>query len=233
MACEIDWTATGTMLAGIGSYVGAAATAFGGWAVLIAAKRAADTFTAWKQQKREERRMELAEQILALSYRIRHAMTAIRSPASFGGEHDAARKKLEETNTILPDQDDAYAKRKITAQIVLLRLSHHQKMWDQLSALAPTTKAVFGNAMSDELEKFWTLQGKVHSGAIIYAQLRPQVQPTPKQYQEDPTFERELERAFWAIDLPEAPDEIAANIEAIIANLEAELSPIIREGVAT
>lgn len=228
----IDWDATGSMLSGWGSLLGAGATTFGGVAVLIAAKRAATTFEAWKEQKREERRMELAEQTLALAYRVRNAFAAIRSPASFGGEHDQARKKLVEGNSIREGQDDPVAQRLITAQIALLRLAFHQKTWDALAELTPTVKAVFGNALFEQLEGFWKLQGKVHSAAIIYGRTRELFDPTREQIIEHNQMQHDLERSFWAMPMENEPDEIADSVDAIIDTLETELAPIIRTAVA-
>jgi len=232
MVCEIDYIATGAMMSGWGSLLGAIATAFGGIAVLVAANRAANTFTAWKQQKREERRMELAEQTLALAYKVKHAFAAIRSPASFGGEHDEARKKLIEGGSIREGQEDAGAKRLITAQIALLRLSWQQKTWDALAELTPTVKAVFGTSLSDRLEEFWRLQAKISSAAYVYSQFRPRIEATADERMEEMRLERDLERAFWAMALPDQPDEVADGVEAVIVALEAELAPIIRAGIA-
>ena len=53
----IDWAATGTMLSGIGTLVGALA-------VIGAAIIGSHTFENWKRQKLAERNFELAERIL-------------------------------------------------------------------------------------------------------------------------------------------------------------------------
>lgn len=83
----IDWSATGAMLSGVGALGGAVA-------VLIAASVGKSTFEAWKRQKIEERRTELAETSLILAYKIQDAMSVIRSPVTMGDENDAAEQAL-------------------------------------------------------------------------------------------------------------------------------------------
>ncbi len=65
----IDWSATGAMLSGLGTLIGA-------FAVIYAA-------SIWKKQKIAERRMVLAEKILHSAYDAKRALDAIRSPFSY------------------------------------------------------------------------------------------------------------------------------------------------------
>lgn len=96
------------MLSGIGTLIGAAAVIYG----------ALEAYDKWKQQKLAERRMVMAEQILALAYKLRDTIKSIRSPASFKGEHDEAEKILAASDTIYDGIDAGQKERLIMAQIV-------------------------------------------------------------------------------------------------------------------
>ncbi len=89
MACltTIDWAATGAMLSGIGTVVGALA-------VIGAAVIGSRTFDNWKKQKLAERHIEQAERILTATYKARRGLSRVRSPAMWGHETDAAEEQL-------------------------------------------------------------------------------------------------------------------------------------------
>lgn len=85
----VDWDATGSMLSGWAAWAGVAA-------VLYAANRGASVFASWKRQKLEERRMETAERILAVTYKLDRAFPSIRGPFSTASESKQADKMLVE-----------------------------------------------------------------------------------------------------------------------------------------
>ena len=84
---SIDWSATGAMLQGWGTLIGAVA-------VFWAAKKGADTFDSWKRQKVAERKLEQAERILMATYKARRALSFVRGIMMDGRELDAAEEKL-------------------------------------------------------------------------------------------------------------------------------------------
>ncbi|MFY7838560.1 MAG: hypothetical protein ACOVQ0_19985 [Novosphingobium sp.] len=226
----IDWATTGTAMAGWGALLGAGATAFGGVAVLIAAKRAANTFDAWKRQKSEERRMNLAEQILTAAYKAKQILAAIRSPMTYGGERSAAKTKLLDTGMIHDGQEDGRSEALTTAQIVFSRILRHQNMWDHLTDLSPSSKAIFGNEISEKLENIWKIQHNISGAAVVYGNIRDTGRPLSE---EESTLRRDLEQQFWAIPTHDKPDEIADSVDSIIAALEDRLLPVIRAGTGT
>lgn len=89
MSCitTIDWAATGTMLQGVGTVVGALA-------VIGAAIIGSRTFDNWKRQKLAERHIEQAERILTATYKVRRGLSYVRNPAMWGHETDAAEEQL-------------------------------------------------------------------------------------------------------------------------------------------
>ncbi|MDX5985708.1 hypothetical protein SIL82_15755 [Sphingomonas echinoides] len=84
---SIDWAATGAMLSGIGTLVGALA-------VIGAAVIGSRTFENWKRQKLAERHIEQAERILTATYKARRGLSRVRSPAMWGNETDTAEEQL-------------------------------------------------------------------------------------------------------------------------------------------
>lgn len=83
----IDWAATGAMLSGIGTVLVALA-------VMAAAVIGGSTFNSWRKQRIAERRMEQAERILTATYRVRDALSRVRSPAMWGHELENAEQAL-------------------------------------------------------------------------------------------------------------------------------------------
>src|SRR3546814_15956255 len=76
------------------------ATLFGAGAVVYAAHKGSDTFKLWRRQKNEERRIELAEQVLTLAYKLRRAIEGIRSPAMWAEEINAVHDELRKIGLI-------------------------------------------------------------------------------------------------------------------------------------
>ena len=80
-----DWSAVGSVLQGIGQ-IGA------GVAIAFAAYVGRDTFSDWKRQKQEERRIEIAERVLTLAYRLRYDFHSVRAPLIDESELDEAER---------------------------------------------------------------------------------------------------------------------------------------------
>jgi len=84
-----DWQATGAMLQGLGTLLGAGA-------VLVAAKLGANTFRSWKREKLAEKHIDQATLILTAAYRARRALGYVRGIMMWGHELTTAEEKLKE-----------------------------------------------------------------------------------------------------------------------------------------
>lgn len=144
----IDWAATGSMLSG-------SATLAGAGAVIYAARVGANTFASWKRQKVEERRMDAAERILTLGYRLRSDFRDVRRRGIMAYETAAAEKRLDETIVDWRSKEDAEKQRLTTAQTIMNRLWAHKEDWQQIWELKPTALALFGREVEADLQKFW------------------------------------------------------------------------------
>lgn len=144
----IDWSATGSMISGVGSWVQAGAGFFGGAAVLIAAKRAADTFGSWKRQKITERHMYQAESILTATYRAKYVLIELRNPIHSRMEQNKAARCLME---LRPQSGDFQAM--VTAQVYFNRLEDAMEARMGIYRAIPFGKTFWGDAMEEALVK--------------------------------------------------------------------------------
>src|SRR4051794_33497183 len=86
---QIDWAATGAMLQGEGTLLGAVA-------VIVAAVVGGSTFKSWRRQEVAGRKLAQAERILEATYKARRALGYIRSPMMWGNELKVAEDALKE-----------------------------------------------------------------------------------------------------------------------------------------
>ena len=170
----IDWAATGSMLSGWGTLLGA-------FAVAYAAKTGVDTFTSWKVQKLEERRIDLAEKILEVTNKSFGALRFVRNPFQTAKDLEDARIKL----------GDGYANDKaVTAQVILNRLLLAKDDLFAPREFAVLADAYFsGKAIGDDFRKLNDLSGRVRNAAFNYGNL-------PLDYP-DTEFRAKLESELW------------------------------------
>lgn len=158
MSCvsTIDWAATGTMLQGIGTVIGAIA-------VIVAAFIGGNTFKSWRQQKLSERRIEQAERILTATYKVRRDLSHVRSPMMLAHEFDAAEESLKESgqwDKIVGGDDER--RRWSTTQAYYNRLNRTRDDHKALEECQPMARALFGEELEKAIEtlnhQFWTVQ---------------------------------------------------------------------------
>ncbi len=208
------------MLSGIGTLIGAGA-------VIYAAHKGSDTFKQWRRQKSEERRIELAEQILTLAYKITRAFEGIRSPAMLSGEMTRVEASLREQ--LEPDDKRSFGSNLITAQGALLRIDHYKNLWDALLDTMPVAKAVFGNDIETQLSTFWTQRGKIIASAHSYARSAYRGHAPTEEIKEQQLQQLDrLEQVLWSGGDESGVDAFANTVNAAVAALEAPLLLIIR-----
>lgn len=206
---SIDWDATGSMIQGWGTLLGAGA-------VIYAAKRGADTFESWKQQKVAERRQEQAELILTSAYNARRALRYVREPMMWGHELSAAEEKLREDEAQWAQQTDARRKRLVTAQAYFNRLNKTSDEQRELSTRLPMARALFGEELEQALEdlrhQFWIVQVDVESYIDDECQ--------------NAQFTRQIRRGMYDVKPPEGEvNEVSSKIEAAVSTIERICQP--------
>ncbi len=152
----IDWGATGSMLQGVGTLIGAIAVVGGAYYA----------GELWKKQKIAERRFEIAERILTATYKGRSALSFVRSPMMWGHELSKAERKLEE-DSAWGLQENKRKERLITAQAYYNRLSLTKDEQLALEESLPMAKALFNEKLENALQtlrrQFWLVQVNVDS----------------------------------------------------------------------
>jgi hypothetical protein len=219
----MDWVATGSMLTGLGAVVGAGA-------IIHATRKGADIFAQWQLGKDEDRRIALAEQSLALAYRLRRAIEAIRSPAIPGAERSEIHRQLRDAGAIddrTPDYASGYL---ASAHATTSRAAAHKPLWDDLLGALPAIKAMFGDEIDVAVEEFWTQRDGILAAAERYARLARQSDSRAGGYDQEELFrlQRELEATLWLSRERREADAVADAIDGAIAALERGLLPIIR-----
>ena len=211
------------------------ATLSGAGAVIYAAHKGSDTFKQWRRQKNEERRIELAELVLTLAYKLRRAIEGIRSPAMWAEELDVTNENLRKNGLINDQTPEGHKSILATAQATLSRSNANKPLWDALFDTMPTAKAVFGDEVEKALNAIWSTRGKLVVSAQSYARLIHQTVPrSEKENETQMKWRSKLEGILWtggdvwAREEGEPVDEIADALNGAIESLEAKLLPIIR-----
>lgn len=133
----VDWDATGSMVAGLGAWAGVAA-------VVYAANQGANVFKSWKRQKVEERRMDLAEQVLNHAYELHDAFLGLRVPFRTILETAKATQELEANQEITDGTQPDLRRLLIEGRICINRHGAMQAHISGLRSLMPRVKAIFG-----------------------------------------------------------------------------------------
>lgn len=213
--CVIDWVAAG-------SWAQAVAGLSGAGAVIWAANKGAATFGTWLQQKQTERRIDVADRLLTLVYKLERTFPGIRSPATYGWESDAAREKLRADRPGFDNEPEDQRRRLEMAQVVITRVASQQAIWDELSAALPTAKAYFGDDFKNVLEGFWRAAVRIRVAGLAYP--------------DAPDRDRasRLEGDFWEEwgEVAHGEDPVGAMVKAAVTQSEAVLVPILRSHIA-
>ena len=209
---SIDWSATGTMLQGWGTLIGALA-------VIYAAKKGADTFEGWKQQKVTERRLEQAERILTATYRGRRALAYVRGVMMWGHELSAAEEKLKESPTEWSKYDEQKQRRLVTVQAYYNRLNRTKDEQQERDMCLPMARALFGEELEKAIEKlnhqFWIVQVDVDSYLDDNGQ--------------DQDFTKKIRRGMYDVKARQGEtNELSDAIAGAVATIEAICLPALR-----
>ncbi len=202
-ASSIDWDATGSMLQGIGTIAGVGAVI---WGAVVAAN-------TWKEQKRAERRLEMAERILTATHKGQRALAGVRHPFISSHELNLAEDKLKEDKS-WANQFEGRKNRLITAQAILNRLNYTNDAKSSLYDCLPMARALF----SDELEK--AIDKLAHQFWIVQVDVESYVDD---EHGTDPEFTKKIRRGMYDIkprdgeknDVSDAIAEAVNTIERI------------------
>jgi len=208
----IDWAATGTMLQGVGTVIGAIA-------VYVAARIGSQTFRSWRRQKLTERHIEQSERILTATYKVRRGLSYIRSPAIWDYEINEAEYQLKENGEWIETLDDIGKNRLATRKLYYNRLNRTIEDRNRLEECQPMARALFGEELESAIEQlnrqFWIVQTSVDARGRNDGRL-------------DDAFRHKIECAIWEGYPSKEENEVDRVIAAQVKRIEDICVPVIR-----
>jgi len=186
---------------------------------MIASVVAVYGIDAWRREFRGRRRLELAEEVLALFYEARDRIAAIRNLAGFAGEG--------RTREPGPDEDPEHKDRLDRAYVLIERYSAHQSVFARIQALSYRFIAVFG---SDAGQPFRDLNGvlndligSAHRMATL-STLSDRAFRTQEDLFKHHAQMQEVDRIYYA---GREDDRIRARVDRLVADTETTCRAII------
>jgi hypothetical protein len=213
MTSGIDWAATGAMLQGEGTLVGAVA-------VIVAAVIGGTSFKSWRKQQVAGRKLFQAERILEATYKARRALRYVRGPMMWGHELKTAEDALKD-DTDWQMQVEAKQKRLVSAQAYFNRLNRVGEDRETLDQCLPMARALFGEELEKAIEtlahQFWLVQVNVESYVDDDGS--------------DQEFSRKIRRGMYEIEpMDDTVNEITDAAENAVATIEATCLPVLLGG---
>jgi len=174
---------------------------------------------SWKREHIGKRKIELAEDSLALFYEALDAIKHIRHPASWAGEELELERGGRETDV----QFDARKK----ASVVFYRYNHYQELFGRIHASRYRFMAQFGK---DEASPFDNLRNVVNEIVLSARQLsrlwaQEHFSTEAQRRQEHQTRVDRHEAVFW--DSLEDDDPINPRLDDIITSIESTCNTVI------
>ena len=186
-------------------------------ATIYAASVALFGIKSWRKEFRGKRQIELAEDVLSLFYEARDAITAIRSPFSWGGE-GSTRKPLE-------NEDEQEKTVRDRAYIVYERFEKHQNMFNKLHSMRYRFMAQIGKKEAEPFNQVRIIVNEIMSAGGTLGELWVERIGLPKPEKKEITKTiKEYEAVFrWQ----GSKDEISKRVDKIVADIEQSCSKII------
>lgn len=175
----------------------------------------------WREEFIGKRRIELAEDALALFYEAKNALIAIRSSFGYGGEGATRKQKESETQEQKAARDSAF--------VVFERYKEREQVFNKMLSMRYRFMAQIGKTEAEPFEEMRSIVNKVFQAARWLADLWSKDTSHYKPDELEKHFEtvRKYEAIFWE-DAPD--DEISNRIEKAVADMEQTCNNIIVKG---
>ena len=187
--------------------------------VIIASLFAIYGIDAWRREFIGKRRIELAEEVLALFYQAKDIIEAIRSPFGYGGEGETRKPGPNEP----PEQKQALDQ----AYVLIERYNRHIEIFSRIHALRYRFMAQFNATASQPFDDL----NRVINELILSAQRKARLSTTPEwrlrtEDAADKHHEKylEIDRIYYS---GSEDDPIAPRVEKIVSDIEATCKAII------
>ncbi len=177
-------------------------------AVVFASGTAIYGINAWKKEFSGKRKIELAEEVLALFYEARDAISAIRSPLGFVGEGSTRKQQEGES----PEQKQARDR----AYVVYERYDKRKEVFNKLHSLRYRFMARFGIKEAEPFENLRLIVIEIQVSANMLAESWA--------YGRKSQTTEDLEATIWEHG---RDDIINTRLGKIVSDIEAICKPII------
>jgi hypothetical protein len=184
------------------------------WTVIIGVN-------AWRREYVGKRRLELAEEVLALFYEARDIISYIRNPFSFAGEGSTRNADPNESPEEKRINDNVY--------IVFERYNKRQDLFNKLYSMRYRYMARFGKDSAKPFDELNKIVNDIFTSARMLSHYWKE--QGRRRWQSDEEFKRHLEEMrkheaiFWAMSADKDP--ILPRVNAVISDIEAQSLKII------
>jgi hypothetical protein len=194
--------------------------------ILIAALSFAFGVNAWRREFVGKRRIELAEEVLALFYEAKDIISFIRSPFSSGEE---GKTRVAEEGELPPEKEI-----KDRAFIVFERFQKHQELFNRLHAMRYRFMAQFGSEGGQPFDDLRKIVNEIFVSANMLQHYW--LQQGRRQWQNEQEFQDHLDKmhkheaVFW--EGASDNDPINPRMQEVITAIESRCRKIIGEAYA-
>ncbi len=171
---------------------------------------------AWKKEFKGKRKIELAEEVLALFYEARDAIRAIRNPFGFQGEGATRKPQENEAQEEKEARDRAY--------VVYERFDKRKEVFNKLHSKRYQFMARFGTKKAKPFEDIRMIVIEIQVSADSLAEIwsiSGKSEATQKREQED---QQEDQSVIWSGGKDNIIDH---RLKKVISDIEAICQPII------
>ncbi len=177
--------------------------------VTIASLAAIFGIDAWRREHVGKRRMELAEEVLALFYQARDVIHAMRSPFGFGGEGTTRKADSNESPEDKEALDQAY--------VVVERYNKHLELFSRIHALRYRFMAQIGTTESKPFDDLSKVINEIFLASRRFWRRKDSYLRAEEDEETYHNKFRELQSILWE---GEDPDPIQERVDALIADIE-------------
>lgn len=173
---------------------------------------------SWRREHAGKRRIELAEDSLALFYEAADAIRHIRGPMSF----DYETKDIEKMEN---ESEKAYVARK-NASVVFVRYNQHQELFNKLHAMRYRFMSQIGKEDAKPFEELRGITNEIISSGRRLARLWAKDHfQTDEQWNQHHVQTEKYEAIFW--DHMSDDDPINPKLDKVITEMEATCRRVI------
>jgi hypothetical protein len=193
--------------------------------IIVASGVAIWGISAWRREHVGKKRLDTAEELLALFYQAKDVIAEIRNPGSFGSEASGRPRH--------PGESEEDTKLKDMAYIPYARYQKQSELFGKLKALRYRAMAQFGPQFGKPFEDLDRIISEIFTAVGMLPQLWRNI-GGPNNEERNLKLQRQLEGRIWiGGDVNEESDKMGARIDAIVAEVEKIARPQIDRTISS